>query len=387
MVNYIPIILYLVLVADILAWLVVFFINKKNIGRLPRFPEVKPDEKPLVSIIIPARNEELLIAKSLQSLFKQDYQNFEIIVVNDHSTDNTGKILSDFSEKNSNLKVVTNPDLPAGWLGKNNAMQKGYEKSRGELILFSDADVVHAVGSLSAAVAKLQQDKLGMLSLLPKFICKGFWENVIMPSIYFLAAPFMPLSQASDPAKSSYGGIGAFMLVSREAYLAVGKHEKIKAEVMDDHELGRIIKSAGFRLGIFDGSKLLRIRMYRNFKDVYAGFLKNTSAFMGNSLGVIIRNFSVYFCMYVAWLVVLCVALFYLPTGSNRVIIILSSITTFFVIAIVLSWVKKFFSVRWWAPLSFMLGGLLILVLTIHSSYLSLFKKKSRWRGRDVKLQ
>src|SRR5579862_3563909 len=190
-----------------------------------------------VSVIVPARNEEATLSDCLTSLLAQQGVAFEIIVIDDHSTDRTSEIASSFS--GSGVKLIHAPELPAGWTGKNNAVAAGARIARGEWLLFTDADTVHLPGSLARSIEEAKRQKAALLSYSPEQIAKSFWEKAVMPVIFAeLAASFRP-SQVSNPNSTAAAANGQYILIAREAYNAVGGHAAIAGNLLEDVALAR----------------------------------------------------------------------------------------------------------------------------------------------------
>src|SRR5271168_1542552 len=185
---------------------------------------------PEVSVIVPARNEEASLGACLQSLASQAGVSFEIVVVDDGSTDSTRKIAGSFA----GVRVIDPGPLKPGWSGKNNAVTAGAAAVRGAWLLFTDADTVHLPGSLARSLAEAKQRGVEMLSYSPEQEVRGFWEKAVMPVIFAeLATSFRP-SEVSDPASPAAAANGQYILISREAYDAVGGHAAIGTSLLED---------------------------------------------------------------------------------------------------------------------------------------------------------
>ena len=228
-------------------------------------------QRPIVSVIVPARNEEVCIERCLQSLVEQTGIPFEIIVVDDGSTDATRKIAESFSA----VRVMAAPPLPDGWCGKSNAVAFGARHARGDWFLFTDADTVHKPGSLARAVAEAEKHGADLLSYSPEQIVKSFWERAVMPVVFAeLAATFKP-REVSDPRSSVAAANGQYLLVRRHAYELIGGHASIAHTLLEDVDLARSIKEAGGRLHFRYGGDAVKTRMYRNFRQLREGWTKN----------------------------------------------------------------------------------------------------------------
>lgn len=230
---------------------------------------------PTVSIIVPARNEEANIAACLESLAIQTGVPFEIIVVDDHSTDRTQDIAGSFSPRYDNVRVIEAAPLPANCTGKNNAVSTGARAARGEWLLFTDADTVHLPGSLARAIAEAKQFNADMLSYSPEQIAVSFWEMAILPVVFAELARQYPPTKVSDPQSPIAAANGQYILIRREAYDAIGGHAAVANEILEDVALARLVKQSGRKLRFRYAADAVRTRMYRNFAQLREGWTKN----------------------------------------------------------------------------------------------------------------
>ncbi len=226
---------------------------------------------PWVSVIVPARDEELSLGACLRSLVTQTGVSFEVIVVDDASTDRTREIALSFPR----VRLVDAGPLPEGWTGKNNAMAAGARQARGEWLLFTDADTVHLPGSMARSLAEARQHDAALLSYSPEQEVEGIWEKAVMPVIFAeLAATYSP-SKVSDPASSAAAANGQYLLISRSAYDAVGGHAAIAGSLLEDVALARNVKASGRKIFFRYGGDAVRTRMYRSFAQLREGWTKN----------------------------------------------------------------------------------------------------------------
>ena len=227
--------------------------------------------EPKVSVIVPARNEEGSLGRCLASITQQTGTTFELIVVDDGSTDRTREIALSFPR----ARVIDPPALPAGWTGKNNAVMAGARQAVGSWLLFTDADTVHLPGSLTRSVAEAEQHGASLLSYSPEQEVHGFWQHAVMPVIFAqLASTYSP-SQVSDPNSSSAAANGQYLLVTREAYHAVGGHAAVAHDLLEDVALARAVKQSGRKIFFRYAGDAVRARMYRTFEQMREGWTKN----------------------------------------------------------------------------------------------------------------
>jgi glycosyltransferase involved in cell wall biosynthesis len=225
---------------------------------------------PQVSVIVPARNEEASLGTCLESLVAQDGVEFEVIVVNDHSSDRTREIAESFPK----VRVIEAGMLPRGWTGKNNAVATGAREARGQWLLFTDADTIHSPGSLARALAEASQNKAEMLSYSPEQVTASFWEAAVLPVVFAELARQYPPSKVSDPKSPAAAANGQYILIRRETYDAIGGHAAVASEILEDVALARRVKASSYKLR-FRYSESVRTRMYRNFAQLREGWTKN----------------------------------------------------------------------------------------------------------------
>src|SRR3981081_2400328 len=200
--------------------------------------------RPTVSIIVPARNEEACLRACLESLVAQSGVAFEVIVVDDHSTDRTREIALSFP----GVRVIDAAPLLQGWTGKNNAVTCGARVANGEWLLFTDADTVHLPGSLARSLDEAKRHVAALLSYSPEQIVTSVWEKAVMPVIFAdLASRYSP-SLVSDPNSAVAAANGQYILITRESYDAVGGHAAIAASLLEDVALSRAVKGSGRRI-------------------------------------------------------------------------------------------------------------------------------------------
>ena len=258
--------------------------------RLPWIKDFAPAsnaECPTVSILFAARDEEEKLPAALATLMAIDYPHLEVIAVDDRSNDATGRILDEFAATHSRLRVVHVAELPPGWLGKPHALEKAYEVSTGDWLLFTDADVRFKPDVLRRAIALTKQRSLDHLSLLCEVEMVGFWEKVLIPFFALVFHLSSDPSRASDPHSRFYVGIGAFQLLKRSAYEASGTHRRLAMEVIDDMKLGKIVKQSGFRSGVGIAQDSVVVRWHAGLGNLIRGVTKNFFAGAGYNVGIV----------------------------------------------------------------------------------------------------
>jgi glycosyltransferase involved in cell wall biosynthesis len=245
---------------------------------LPATPLQFPisEASPQVSIIVPARNEEASLRACLESLTAQTGVAFEIIVVDDGSTDGTRQI----AQNVAGVRVICAPPLPhdgAGktWTGKNNAVVAGAKEARAPWLLFTDADTVHRPGALERALTEAKKEQADLLSYSPEQVAITFAERAVMPIIFAELAAQYPLRQVREQNSGITAANGQYILVRRAAYNAVGGHAAVAMEILEDVALARLFRDAGYRVCFRNGGDAVRTRMYRNWSQLREGWTKN----------------------------------------------------------------------------------------------------------------
>lgn len=217
----------------------------------------------------------------------QDYPNFEVVVVDDRSTDRTRAILGGLAAREARLRIVDGVEPPPGWLGKPHALAQGAGAATGEILLFADADVCYDASTLGQAVTLLEREQLDFLALLPGFETRGFWENVLLPYVpmsYLLGLGFLA---NSDRHRWIAAGGGAGNMIRHAVYDAIGGHAGIRDSVIDDIRLAMTAKRGGYRCRMAQADDRIRVRMYRGFREIVDGFTKNVSYIFGGWFGLL----------------------------------------------------------------------------------------------------
>lgn len=272
------------------AWLISIGLTLYGLARQkPLLPtnqlRLTTSDAPLVSVLVPARNEQhRILADCIRSILAQDYGNFEVIAVNDRSTDATGAILETLAKSDNRLLVIEGEEPPAGWLGKPYAMQQAFNHARGEWILATDADMIFDPAALRTAVESTLEGKGDAMTLIPHFETGSFWERVMIPTWAWALLMFTLFYRISNPKTQGAIGIGGFFLMRRTVLERVGGYEALKDEVLEDVRLAEMIKRSGARLFACYAPKQVSTRMYRNFGEMWECSTKNWFSGMKFSL-------------------------------------------------------------------------------------------------------
>jgi len=266
----------------LVAWLRFAWVMR-GIAALPNLAHERADPPaggwPKLSVVVACRNEEANVRAALASLLAQDYPDLQIVAIDDRSEDRTGAVLDAMAADDPRLRVLHVTSLPAGWLGKTHALQRGAEQATGDFLLFTDADVLFAPDALRRAIAWAVRDGLGHAVALPQFVAPGFAERSFVSLFGMLLLIHLRVDRIgrSDGARVGAGhvGVGAFNLVRRSDYDAVGGHTRLRLEVVDDVKLGLILRRAGVAQGAADSGGMVRVRWQRGFVASMTGLVKN----------------------------------------------------------------------------------------------------------------
>ena len=351
-------------------WVLAFFRTLLNLALVPRLRRgAMPSASPLVSIVIPARDEARVIGATVRALLASTYPHFELIVVDDRSTDGTGDAVRAIADPR--LSVIEGAEPPPGWLGKPWALHQGSERARGELLLFVDADIHYQPDALGAALAAMEAAGGDMLALMPDIVMRGFWDHVTMPNLAMFAFTVVPAWLANRTRLPILGiGGGTGNLVRREAYEAAGAHEALKDAVVDDVALARLLRHSGHATTIARADGFVSVHMYDGLREIVQGFTKNMFAVFG-------RNFAFALIVLVASGIGNLIPFVLAFTGDRFAIASVALITLIRVII--------FASLRYSLLAAIFLHPLMMLVwawILVRSMWITGIRRQLRWRGR-----
>jgi chlorobactene glucosyltransferase len=293
---------------------VIFGMNRRDFE--PLLPVISPaniNEAPLISICIPARNEESVIERAVKSALEQHYPRLEVLVLDDESTDRTPNVLNELKEKYpGKLSIINGETKPDDWLGKSWACHQLSRKAKGEILYFIDADVWLGPAAVQRAIRSLDHFDIDFLTVWPLQELGTFWEKLVIPVLYYglltlLPARYvyenprwLPSSLADRTAPVFAAACGQCMVFRREAYEKIGGHESVKQDIVEDVALAKQIRRNGFRMRMFHGEDAVWCRMYTSGVEMWDGFRKNFLAIFDNSvpkfLLMALMNFIVYVC-------------------------------------------------------------------------------------------
>lgn len=320
-----------ILLSVSVAWLFLIksmWITFRDSPFLDRY-DSRPHHMPKVSVILPARNEEMFIEKCVNSLLDQDYENYEIIVIDDMSDDNTGEIIKKIAKKNSKVVHVQAAPKPEKWIGKNWACIEGFKRSSGELLLFTDADTIHTKKTITLAVGHLLSEGLDALTVVPKMLCLDWWTKITLPVLStFLHTRFSAL-RVNDPSKKTGYFFGSFFIIKRKTYESVGTHESVKSEIVEDGALGKKVKEQGFKLKMVRGEHLVEAVWARDRTTLWHALKRlMIPLYIQSSKMAVGIFFAVLFLLFVPFPVLVYSALYANASTSFQVLLVASSLAS-----------------------------------------------------------
>jgi glycosyltransferase involved in cell wall biosynthesis len=355
--------------------------------RLPKLPKETDSltEKPLVSVIVPFRNEETNLPNLFSSITQQDYPNLEIILVDDQSNDKSPQIAEDFASKHKNCKVVSAKEKPEDWAGKTWACEEGFRNSNGEWLLFTDADVKFEKNLIARALSFALSNKIEVLTLMPRILCKSFWSKVIQPIfVHVLIVLYSPL-RVNNPKDPFAYVFGSFFLIQRSKYLQIGKHEVVRKSLIEDRALGFLAKQKGLKIVMLEAADSFTSLWAKTLADVIHAIERIASYSINvNPLRGVAFAIGTFMVTVLPFITLLSSLLWYSRgLAFSEIIISISLIAC--ILAFLASAIEVLGSLKL-SPIYVIaspLGGLLFSVGMITASYKNAFRKKIVWRGRE----
>ncbi|MCL2067775.1 MAG: glycosyltransferase [Treponema sp.] len=351
--------------------------NHYEMWRFTLGPEIY--DGPFVSVLIPVRNEEKYIERCLNSLLNQFYKNYEILVINDNSTDNTGKILERIASENSRVRIFNGQPLPQDWFGKPFALHQLTAHAKGEILIFTDADTVHTPASISWAVTNLQKLNVDMISGYIGQIFLKFGEVITVPLMYFLTGFVIPLFLNRYSKSSLFSAaVGQFIAIKHDVFKAVGGCEIFRKKTSEDIYMARYVKKKGYKTRFLNVSEYVKCRMYNGYRSAVEGIGKNVFDFLGkNTLVISLMAIGVFFFLFFPFpLLFFCIARSSPWTLHILVVVILYTLT----------WLFMFLGQRlaWWYGLLWPLMFLNLLYMAGWSWFRTISGKGFVWKDRVV---
>jgi len=341
------------------------------------------NDYPMVSILIPARNEAKIIEGCVHSVLKQGYSPYEVIVLDDESQDATPEILNRLSKGNSNLKVISGQPLPPGWMGKNWACYQLSQAANGELILFVDADTLHHPNMLAEAVSTQINTRADILSGLPRQELITWGERLVLPVLPWAILSFFPIRLFQHlPYSFMSVAVGQFILCKRSEYLRIGGHAAIHSSVIDDIALVRLFKKNGLKWEFVNLNGRVNCRMYQNFREVIDGLSKNLFAVFGNSLPAFLFIWLWLAIVFITPALSLILYIIGAPLPGYSLTLALGTVGISTLLWLISLWYFRMPLLQAFAyPLTIALTSL----IAFRSAWLHITQHTISWKGRDVK--
>ncbi|MGQ0794035.1 MAG: glycosyltransferase [Deltaproteobacteria bacterium] len=339
---------------------------------------------PLVSVVIPARNEESNIAKCLSSVVAQTYGNIEIIIVDDNSEDGTAEQARVIQKTCGKINLIQNSEIKPGWTGKNYVLSLGVAKATGQWLLFLDADTELYPRAVEETLAFCLSNKISMRSLSPEQTLVGFWERAIQPVIFDILAALYDYGRVNDPAEKDAAANGQFIFIERDTYEKVGGHASVRGKMLEDLELAKCLKREGFAISFGYGGGAVKCRMYKSLGEIIEGWTKGLFTLAGLNFKNAARIIAS--LIFALLPVMLCV---YFSALSLR----LPSPVNFTLLGASVLWGaaahfrrRRRFRELNYPPSSAILhpiGAVFAIFLIVRSAYPSATSGKVRWKGRE----
>jgi len=372
------------------AWIILIksmLISFRDTPYLDKFNS-KDHINPKVSVIVPARNEEKLISKCLDSLLNQDYQNYEIVVIDDSSEDSTGQIIKKYAEKHSKIIHVSARPKPEDWMGKNWACMEGYKKATGELLLCTDSDTKYSQNVISLAVAHLESAKIDALTVIPKMLCLDNWTKITLPMLStFLHTRFSAL-RVNDPSKKTGYFFGSFFIIKKAVYEAIGTHEGVKHEIIEDGALGKKVKESGFKLKMVRGEHLLEAVWASNWSTLWNGLKRlMVPLYLQNNTIAIGIFFAVLFLLFMPFPILFYSVVFFDRTISFTILLISSILACCLVYFAGIIDATKGLQIRWIYSLLAPVGSFIVVAGFLMGMLQAKSKTAVSWRGRSYSMK
>lgn len=356
-------------------------------------PAPPPAEAPLISVCVPARNEERNIRACIESILTQNYPNMEVIVLDDRSTDATPEILRQLASQDDRLNLVKGSDLPNGWAGKPYALFQASAAARGApggWLCFIDADTFLAPSALSSCYAKAIETKADMFTIMTFQILGSFWENAVMPIVMTaLSVGFSP-RKVNDPNSKDAIANGQFILIKRFVYDAIGGHESVKDQIVEDKAIAKQVKWNGYRLIVADGSAVARTRMYTSLPEMWEGWTKNVYLGLSDQLSLTILGvFGAFLLLVIAFVLPLwpLLGLFWYLQGGGwlALTVIAKSLILWALVIYARARVASGMGISAWYAFTLPLGAGVFAAMMFTSTWKVLSGKGVTWKGRMYK--
>ncbi len=346
-----------------------------------------PGPLPLISVIIPARNEERQIRACLRAILYQTYPHMEVVVVDDGSTDGTPRLLAELAVLDDRVKIIQGTGLPEGWAGKPHALVQGAATAQGEWLCFVDADTFISPDLILSAYTLALQQHADMFSALTDQVLGSFWERTILPLVFLGLAYGFPAERVNDPQAPDAIANGQFILIKRLVYDLIGGHAAVKDRIDEDRAIAAMVKHAGYRLVLADGRQLARTRMYTSLPEMWEGWTKNIYLGLRDKLGLLTFGASLGVIVSLVLPLWLVGGLYSLVAGGGASAAVVAGEAV--VLWTYLVWMRlqacRYFHISGWYSLTFPLGALIFTLMMLASAYKVISGRGVTWKGRTYR--
>jgi chlorobactene glucosyltransferase len=360
-----------------------------------------PQEVPLISVCVPARNEERNIGRCVEALLAQTYPNVEVIVLDDRSMDRTHEILVSIRRsaatrpsiaQNDKLKVINGSDLPPGWAGKPHALSQAAAAARGEWLCFVDADTFVTPDALAAVYAKAVGTRADLFTIMTYQLMLTFWERAVLPLVMLaLSVGFSP-RKVNDPRRKDAIANGQFIFIKRAVYEATGGHAAIKGSIVEDKDLAVLVKGKGYRLVVADGRQVASTRMYTSLSEMWEGWTKNIYLGLRDDRGLLLLGvFGAFLAFTVALLlplwVVAGVALTVAGSGLEGSVVLAEAVALWVYLIFWRVLASRGMGIPAWYALTVPVGAGVFAAMMLTSAWNILSGRGVTWKGRLYSLE
>jgi len=350
-------------------------------------PTPPPANAPLISVCVPARNEERNIRACVEAILAQDYPNFEVIVLEDRSTDGTSDILRSLVAQNDKLKVIPGSDLPKDWAGKPHALFQASAAARGDWLCFVDADTFLSPTTLSSCYTKAIETDADMFTIMTFQIMGSFWEKVVMPIVMTaLSVGFSP-RKVNEPKSKDAIANGQFILIKRSVYDAIGGHESVKDQIVEDKAIAEQVKWNGYRLIVANGYSVAKTRMYTSLAEMWEGWTKNIYLGLSDRPSLMLLGVFGAFILLVAALVLPLwplLGIFWYLQGDSwmALVVIFESLILWAIVIYVRARVAIGMGISPWYAFTLPLGSAVFAAMMLVSTWKIISGQGVTWKGR-----
>jgi len=349
---------------------------------------------PFLSVIVPARNEECNIGRCVEALLSQSYPGYEVLVLDDRSTDSTAQILQSCLVKDDKkrLRIIPGVELPQGWAGKPHALYQAARQAQGEWLCFVDADTFVMPEALASTMRTAVEQRADLFTILTDQELETFWEKVILPVVFTALAVGFPPRKVNDPKSDDAIANGQFILIRHDVYEKIGGHAAVKGSIVEDKDLARVVKGAGYRLIIADGRVMATTRMYTSLREMWEGWTKNMYlGLRGSPEMLVLGAFGATLALFAALVMPLwpLAGLTWLLLGGGlpALLTIAESLILWGYLLTVRVLAARAFHIPGWYGLTLPLGAAIFAAMMIVSAYKVLSGQGVSWKGRNYDIK